>query len=394
MARRRYQRGSLFQRGKRQKVWVARWWEDFIRPDGAMGRKRRAEVIGTVAELPTRRKAMQILSERLRFINSGSHRPQSARTFGDFVREDWMPVVLPTLKYATQKHYRYLLDVHLLPAFGDRRLSDISREAVQNLVSTKLRSGLSWKTVKHIRAALGRVLGFAEEWGYIVENPTPKTKLPRRAYQPQKSVLTPDEIRLLISSIKEPARSVVQLLVLTGLRVGELLALRWHNVDLEAGLLRVTETVYEGHFDTTKTRRSTRLIPIGCQTAALLTARRTIKVADDNALVFAARTGRPLNRRNLLRRHLQPTCKRLGLPRIDWHSLRHSNATLLDAAGTPLGTIQALLGHTSPEVTRQVYLHSIPGDQRSAVERVEKLVFGPKWTQIVEGSEDAVSASN
>src|SRR2546428_1482739 len=119
MARRRFQRGSLFRRGKRQKVWVARWWEDLIRADGTIGRKRRAEVIGTVAELPTRRRAMQVLSERLRFINSGSHRPQSTRTFGDFVREDWIPVVLPTLKYATQKHYRYLLDVHLLPALGD-----------------------------------------------------------------------------------------------------------------------------------------------------------------------------------------------------------------------------------------------------------------------------------
>jgi len=393
MARRRYQRGSLFQRGKRQKVWVARWWEDFIRPDGTMGRKRRAEVIGTVAELPTRRKAMQILSERLRLINSGNHKPQSTRMFGDFVREDWIPVVLPTLKYATQKHYQYLLDVHLLPALGDRRLSDISREVVQNLVSAKLRSGLSWKTVKHIRAALGRVLGFAEEWGYIAENPTPKTKLPRRAYKPQRFVLTPDEIRLLISSLREPVRSVVQLLVLTGLRVGELLALRWPNVDLEAGWLRVAETVYEGHFDMPKTRSSARLIPVGSLTLAVLAARHR-EANDENGLVFSARAGQPLNRRNLLRRHLQPACAKLGLPRVDWHSLRHSNATLHDAAGTSLGTIQALLGHASPEVTRQVYVHSVPEDQRRAVERVEKLFFGPKWTQIVEACEDAASTSD
>src|SRR3990172_7780528 len=74
MARRRFQKGSLFRRGKRQKVWVARWWEDIIKPDGSMGRKRRAEVIGTVAEFPTRRRAMQILSERLRLVNSGAQR--------------------------------------------------------------------------------------------------------------------------------------------------------------------------------------------------------------------------------------------------------------------------------------------------------------------------------
>ena len=85
-----------------------------------------------------------------------------------------------------------------------------------------------------------------------------------------------------------------------------------------------------------------------------------------------------------MHRHLQPMCKKLGLPRMAWHSLRHCHATLLDAAGAPLGTVQALLGHSSPEVTRQNYLHAIPAEQRRAVEGVEKLLLGPKWTQIEE----------
>ena len=123
MARRGFQQGSLFQRGTRRKLWVARWWEDVIQADGTLGRLRRSEVIGTVAEFPTRRLAMQVLSQRLGSINSGKARPQSVRTFGDFVKNDWMPVVLPTLKYATQKHYRYMLDVHLIPAFGKRAAS-------------------------------------------------------------------------------------------------------------------------------------------------------------------------------------------------------------------------------------------------------------------------------
>ena len=118
MARRGFQQGTLFQRGTRRKLWVARWWEDVIQVDGALGRLRRSEVIGTVAEFPTRRKAMQVLSQKLRAINRGDARPQSVRTFGDFVKNDWMPVILPTLKFATQKHYRYMLDVHLIPAFG------------------------------------------------------------------------------------------------------------------------------------------------------------------------------------------------------------------------------------------------------------------------------------
>ena len=126
MARRGFQQGSLFQRGTRRKVWVARWWEDVIQADGTLGRLRRSEVIGTVADYPARRRAMQVLSQRLGSINSGKARPQSVRTFGDFVKDDWMPVVLPTLKYATQKHYRYMLDVHLIPAFGKRQLRELS----------------------------------------------------------------------------------------------------------------------------------------------------------------------------------------------------------------------------------------------------------------------------
>jgi integrase len=263
MARRRFQRGSLFQRGKRQKVWVARWREDVINADGTMGRMRRSAVIGTVAEISTRRLAMNALSERLRLLNSGSQRPQAMRTLKDFVRKDWEPVVLPTLKYATQRHYKYVLNVHLIPAFGERRLSDISREAIQAFLTAKLRDGLSWETVHHFRCALSKVLGTAEEWGYIADNPARKTRLPRRDYKPERSILTPEQIRRLISALPEPTMSAVMLLVLTGLRIGELLALRWKNVDLDARVLKVTETVYEGHFDSPKTRRSVRSIPIG-----------------------------------------------------------------------------------------------------------------------------------
>jgi integrase-like protein len=144
MVRRRFQRGSLFKRGKREKVWVARWWEDVINADGTMGRMRRSIVIGTVAEFATRRLAMRALSERLRSLNSGSQRPQAMRTLKDFVQMDWEPVVLPTLKYATRRHYKYMLGVHLIPIFGERRLPDISREAIQTFLAAKLRDGFAW----------------------------------------------------------------------------------------------------------------------------------------------------------------------------------------------------------------------------------------------------------
>ena len=116
--------------------------------------------------------------------------------------------------------------------------------------------------------------------------------------------------------------------------------------------------------------------------------------SNSDTLVFSTRSGSPLDRRNLLRRHLQPACEAAGLPVITWHSLRHSHATLLDATGAPLGTVQSLLGHATPEVTREIYLHAIPEDQRRAVENVEKLLFGPKWTQVAEDRENGMRTIN
>jgi integrase len=172
-------------------------------------------------------------------------------------------------------------------------------------------------------------------------------------------------------------RPFTLLLVLTGLRVGELLALRWGNVDLNARVLQVVETMYDGHFDKPKTKRGMRTIPIGAETEEILTVLRPVAV-DARALVFAKSDETPLDRWNLLRKHLKPATKKLGLPGVTWLLLRHSHATMLDVVGTPIGTMQSLLGHSAPEITREIYLHAIPEEQRRAVESAERLILGPQ----------------
>ena len=189
MARRGFQQGSLFQRGTRRKLWVARWWEDVIQADGTLGRLRRSEVIGTVAEFPTRRLAMQVLSQRLGSINSGKARPQSVRTFGDFVKDDWTPVVLPTLKYATQKHYRYMLDVHLNPSFRPetasgtyaRRVAKLPQPKTQQRVIVGNRSPLQVWYEQDSRSSRGMGLYCRERSS---ENETPATAAWARASSP------------------------------------------------------------------------------------------------------------------------------------------------------------------------------------------------------------------
>jgi len=379
LARRKsFQHGSLFQRGKRNKVWVWRWWEEGIGEQGKTVRTRRSEILGRVAEFPTRRRAEQLLTGRIKRINGDQYSSQSARRFADFVREDWGPVMLPTMKYATQKSYAYFLRVHLIPALGDLPLREISRGQIQELLNAKLAQGLAWETVHHMQCALSKILGTAVEWEYIEANTVRMTRLPRRSRVRARAVLTPVQLRLLVARLPEPSRSLVLLLMLTGMRIGEVLALRWRNVDLVSGLLRVEETVYDGHFDEPKSKHSVRLVPLGPLAISLLTGRCRQKVDDATSLVFSSRKGTILDRRTLLARQLKPAAQALGLGGVTWHLLRHSNATLHDSLGTPLGTVQALLGHSSSEITRQVYLHSLAADRRAAAEKLEMHLIGPK----------------
>jgi integrase len=122
-------------------------------------------------------------------------------------------------------------------------------------------------------------------------------------------------------------------------------------------------------------------VPLGNKGVEILARQRSSNL-NSEALVFASGAGTPLNRRNLLNRQLKPACEKLGLKGANWHWLRHANATMLDAVGASLGTVQALLGHSSSQITREVYLHSVPTDAKDAVQRLENLFDGPKRPQL------------
>ena len=388
MPRRRcFQNGTVVKRGTRKKVWVARWRESVIGPDNRPGRIRRSEVLGTVIEIPTKREAKQMLSDLLRKANSGDHRPQAVLTFRRFVEDHWKPEVYPTLKFSSKKFYDNMVNTHLMPVFGDTPLRLISKESVQSFLHAKAKGDSSWKTVKHISTVFGSILEAAVRDEMLASNPVRRTRLPRRGPVDEKSPIEMETVKELIEKLAEPSRSISSLLAMTGLRIGELLALRWQDIDLQQGLLSVNQTVYEGHFDEPKTKRSKRRIPLGPQCVEILAALKRTE-ATPSTLVFSARNGSPLSRRNLLNRQLKPTAKALRLSGVNWHWFRHAHATLLDSTGAPIGTTQALLGHSSSEITRETYIHSVPADARRAVEDVERLLgtrgslIGPKWTQV------------
>ena len=375
VARRRYQTGCLFARGKKRKKWIARWREPMLSNDGNIREVQRSEVIGLVSEL-SKSKAQDLLNAKLRTINAGSHRPESTMLFKQFVEEVWRPGVLSMLKPNSSRYYGIQLDSHVLPAFGTRRLYEITRADVQCFVAEKKRRGYSGSSIHGMRTALGKVLQSAVDWGYTEQNAARGINIGSREPKTERLYLSARESVKLIASLKEPVRTLVLVAVLTGLRIGELLALRWKHLDLFLGRIQVRETVSEGKFGTPKTKSSRRDVPISDPVReALLVQRSRSRQTGPDDLIFTTLKQTPLNPKNLLRRQLRPACVALELPLVSWHSFRHTHATLLGEVGESLKTAQALLGHSDLETTLNVYTHAIPESQKRAVDKVANILF-------------------
>jgi integrase len=376
MARRRYQVGCLFiRRGKRRKVWVARWREDVIRTDGTLGRVLRSEVLGPVSEISSKREALSLLETRIRPINQGRHRLLATITFGAFVTEQFEPGVMPTFKYSTQRGYASLLRKHLIPRFEHQRLCDFNRSEIQQFVLGKLQRGYAWEMASRIQELLSNILGTAMEWGYLLENPARGIKMPERTQKRPHTSLSVIEVRTLLAALNEPEKTFILIAVLGGLRVGELLALRWGRVDLAQGSLRVEETCYLGRFGTPKTRSSRRTVALApIVVSAIVSHRSRCLDTSSDALVFGTRDGLP-RKVDQIRDLLKQACKRAGIRETDFHTLRHTHSTLLHATGTPLKVVQAQLGHSSMAMTLGVYTHALPDAQQEAVVKLQDVLF-------------------
>ncbi len=374
--RKRYQRGHLYKTGKHRQVWRARWVEPVVLPNGAVGRVLRNEFLAEVRDVPTRRQAQTLLDEKLRSLNQGSHKPQAVIIFRQFVEEHWKQKVLPAFRPSTVEGHSVLLRKHLLPYFGDKRLSDIGTADVQAFVMQKAQAGLAWNTVKNLRNLVSRILRTAVEWNYITSNPARGVRLPAKQLARPPRMITVEQLRSLLREFPEPARTMVLLCAFTGVRAGELFALRWRHIDFERGVLQVRESVHRGKFGPPKTRSSVRDLPLGnVALAALLAHRKRVKQCSSDNLLFPSRKRTALCRNNLLRRVVYPACDRANIPKVGWHSLRHLHATLLSEAGEPLKVAQAQLGHADLQTTLGVYTHVLPESQHRAVERIELLDF-------------------
>jgi integrase len=236
---------------------------------------------------------------------------------------------------------------------------------------------------------LRRALGQAERWNVIPRNPAALVD-PPRAERSEVDPLGPEEIdQLLAAAQGDPLEALYVLAVTTGLRQGELLGLRWQDVDLGAGSLAVRQQVQRTPggwaFTEPKTAGSRRVVRLPRIAVDAVSRHRVDQVErrlahgldwTDHDLVFPNSRGAPIERQNLARRSFKPLLARAGLPPIRFHDLRHTAATLLLAKGVHSKVVQERLGHSSIGVTMDVYSHVLPSIQNEAVDALDRH-FGP-----------------
>lgn len=289
-----------------------------------------------------------------------------------------------TLRPKTYQTYEQLVRVHLDPGLGRIRLDRLTPAHVQQFLNAKAADGLSPQTVVHLRAVLRAALTKALRWGFVAQNAAALAdppRVPRRSY----TVLSPIEARRLLAATKEHRlQALFALATAMGLRQGEALGLRWEDVDQDYPRLRVTFALQRvaGQLVLVepKTSRSRRALPMPKAIAEALREHRQRQRLDqlvagsrwkESGLVFTSRDGGPLDGSNVTK-EFQRCLTDAGLPRMRFHELRHSAASLMLAQGVPLRTVMEVLGHSTITLTANTYGHLFPSLMQDAADAMDR----------------------
>jgi integrase len=378
--------GSVIRyKGRRGVVWRIRYID-------ASGRR----VIETLGYEPewTRKLAERALRSRLTDVAREGYEQPGKLEFAEFA-ERWFKDHLPArnLKPTTVETYGFALQ-HLVGFFGDRRLSDLAKHPalIDRYVAAKVREGLAPKTVNNHLLTLSVMLKQAVRWKLIHRNPLVDAERPRLE-DPDMQVLTESEVSRLWAAYNQLeheapenerrwwrlARTITFVGLGTALRRGELLGLRWRDVQLLEGVVQVREAFVRGRFTTPKSRASRRRVELGTRTQELLREHwQETCYTDDDDLVFCHPDGgRPLDPGRLSRRYLRPALKRAGVtkPFRPFHDLRHTALTHEAAAGNPQVYVQLKAGHSQGSITER-YIHAAQVLFPGAAQRGEDRLFG------------------
>jgi integrase len=348
------------------------------------GIRKRIRVYG-----PTRGDVHDKLTEAKSRARQGIPLPDKAWKLGEYL-DYWMEtIVRPNRRPGTYERAETIIRLYLRPGLGTLPLTYLSVPVVQRFVNQQLSAGQSVSTVETIRKVLSATLTRAQREELVTRNVARLVELP--SYKPPETQpWTVDEARRFLRLARsDPLYPAFALLVLYGLRRGEVLGLRWRDVDFTNKLLyirqqlqRVGGSLRLGDLKTDAGRRDEPLVQLAANVLIEQRARQTAArdaagdlwdgLGTDEGLVFTTNTGRPIEPRNFYR-SFQRICEQHKLRRIRLHGLRHTNATLQMNLGIHDRHIQAVLGHADVTTTRRLYEHSDIGHQREAVEKVEGL---------------------
>lgn len=379
MARKRGQKTGHLKR--KSGSWLLRYWVDSATDiDPKTGRPKRirlTERIGacTGPDAISKREAARIGWEEILSPLDAAHiRPSSARNFLEFVNVRYRPDVIQSLKPMTQAFAESILKNHILPTLGTKPLRDILPAHVQDLLNAKRRQGLSIQTLLHIKHRISAVLRHAKshKW-FFGELPTEAARLPQLQEKPGRA-LTWGQVALIANALPEPVSTLVVMLALTGLRIGEAMGLRWRHLNLtEEPMLSGGEVIppmslvvrenYIPSIGKAIERRQTLKTPTSCRTVPIPDwfAPRLLRLAVGSKFVgtedpvYCARNGRPLDAHNLAARIMKPVVIALGLPWVSFHVFRHSFSTLIHDR-LSMDERMRMLGHSSSKTTRH-YTH-------------------------------------
>jgi len=233
------------------------------------------------------------------------------------------------------------------------------------------------------------------KWGLVGRNPVDHVEIPRKRHV-EMSVWDEEQVKLFLAEARRssPYYPLYLAALTTGMRQGELLGLRWQDVNLTIGEARVTQTFYrlgrQSIFKAPKTDKGRRTVALPTVLVEVLTkisqvrSRRKQEAGDeyqDLGLVFCQPNGKPFHAQNIVRRDFEPTILRAKVPRIRFHDLRHCHATLLLQQGVHPKIVQERLGHATPAFTLHVYSHVLPGMQHEAAARFHERLFGGQGEQ-------------
>jgi len=373
MARRRHQTGRVFVRGKKpNEVFVGRWREDVIQGENTI-RVERSMVLGTVAELKTRRIAQRLLDPILARINSFDYRPSKFTSVEKFA-DVWESQVLTHQKPSSVKAVKSHLKTYIRKHLGKILLHELTPQIQQNFV-TELSRKVKRKTCLNILGTLSSMMRTAKSWGYCTQPVTAgELALPTDEIHKEPRFFTGEQARKIITIACDPWRTMFAIAAMTGLRVGEVMGLQKADLDFERRVVHVKRSAWYGRVQTCKSKASAAPVVMADALATVLAEYLATWKENPEGFLFLNRNGRPYAANKVVEYGLWPVLDLLKLPRTGMHAFRHCHASLLMDVGANPTVTKDQMRHSDARITLGVYGHVIGDSQRDAVDKVGEIL--------------------